>query len=73
MTTRELYRKLSSLRTSIAEEVGSNNNVVRLLSLSVKVLDAVAVRYPNKSISDAIDELHDRSYEEWKEKQRANH
>tara|TARA_R100000664_G_C2757778_1_gene146192 strand:+ start:3581 stop:3802 length:222 start_codon:yes stop_codon:yes gene_type:complete len=73
MTTRELYKKLSSLRTSIAQEVGSDNNVVRLLSLSAKVLDAVAVRYPNKSIGDAIDELHDRSYEEWKEEQGANH
>jgi len=37
------------------------------------VLDAVAVRYPKESMSDVIDELHDRSYEQWKEEQNANH
>ena len=73
MTVRELYQNLSELRTSIAQEVGSNNNVVRVLSLSSKVLDAVAVRYPNTAVGDVIAELHDRSYEEWKAEQNANH
>ena len=73
MTVRELFQNLSELRTSIAQEVGSNNNVVRVLSLSSKVLDAVAVRYPNTAVGDVIDELHDRSYEEWKAEQNANH
>lgn len=73
MTVRELYMKLSTLRTNIAEETGNDNNVVRVLSLSARVLDAVAVRYPKESMSDVIDELHDRSYEQWKEEQDANH
>ena len=73
MTVRELYQNLSELRTSIAQEVGSNNNVVRVLSLSSQVLDAVAVRYKDAAVVDAIDELHDQSYEEWKAEQNANH
>lgn len=73
MTVRELYKKLSELRTSITQEVGSKNNVVRVLSLSAKILDAVAVRYPNAAVGDVIDELHDTSYEEWKDQQNANH
>ena len=73
MTVRELYMKLSTLRTNIAEETGNDTHVVRILALSARGLDAVAVRYPKESMSDAIDELHDRSYEQWKEEQNANH
>jgi len=73
MTVRELYRHMSRSRTMLAETVGLENRFFQMFNNTIKLLDAVAVRYPEKSIESVIDELHDRSYEEWKETQNANH
>ena len=73
MTVRELYRNMSRSRTTLAETVGLENRFFQMFDSVVKLLDAIAVRYPEKSIESVIDELHDRSYEQWKEEQNANH
>ena len=71
MTMRQMYNELNNILKTLQGTVGAGNPLVQFMERIAQVLDALAIRYPNHSMMQVIDELHDDAHDEWEKSEKA--
>ena len=71
MTIRQMYHELNNILGMLQGTVGKENPLVQFLENLALVLDALAIRYPSKDMTNVIDMLHDDAHEVWEKSEKA--